>query len=293
MKPTRPALRWHGGNWLIAPWIIGFFPPHRTYVEPFGGAASVLLRKQRAYAEVYNDLDDSVVTLFRVLQDDEKSSRLHDLLKLTPFARSEFEIAWEPSTDPVEKARRLIIRSFMGFGSNAHNLDLGSKATGFRADSNKSGSTPARDWARYPDALASIVARMRGVVIEQRPAVSIIEKHDGEDVLHYLDPPYVPETRGLKNRYDPKHRYAHEMTVADHEALLGSALGLKGMVVLSGYATPLYEDALHDWGRFEKSTFADGAAPRTEVVWINPQAIQKLQRSKQEAFSFAPTGEQL
>ena len=279
----RPVLRWHGGKWMLAPWIISYFPKHRTYVEPFGGAASVLLRKVRSYAEVYNDLDDHIVGLFRVLQDEAKAEQLIARLILTPFSRREFEIAWNQTDDEIEQARRLVIRSFMGFGSNAHNVELGSKATGFRADSNKSGSTPAHDWSRYPNALRDIVVRMRGVVIESRPAVSVIERHDGRDVLHYIDPPYMPETRGLKNKHDPKHRYRHEMTIEDHEELLGVVRGLKGMAVVSGYATELYDTALSDFHRVERQAFADGARPRTEVLWINHAALRHLEDVLQEA----------
>lgn len=210
--PTRPALRWHGGKWKLAPWIISHFPKHRVYVEPFGGAASVLLRKQRSYCEVYNDLDDWVVSLFRVLRDDGKAARLRQLLLLTPFSRIEFEqgreLAPSPDRDDVECARRLIIRSFMGFGSNAHN----GRSTGFRANSNRSGTTPAHDWANYPETLPAICERLRGIVVEHRDACAVMAAHDGPDTLHYVDPPYMAETRSPANKYDLKYRmYRHEL----------------------------------------------------------------------------------
>lgn len=291
MSPRRPALRWHGGKWILAPWIIEHLPPHQVYVEPFGGAASVLLRKPPSYAEVYNDLDGDVVTLFRVLQDEDATARLIALLEVTPFARNEFELAYRPARNRVERARRLIIRSFMGFSSNGHNPRV---KTGFRANSNRSGTTPAKDWTSVPENIAAVARRFRGVVIEDRPAEAVMAAHDSPETLHYVDPPYLPETRSLKNPYDPKYRggkgtahrsgmYAHEMTTADHEALLASLTSLKGMVVLSGYPAPLYEEALRGWRRVERKALADGARERTEVLWINPQAASSMGRGLFEA----------
>jgi DNA adenine methylase len=265
LEPQRPALRWHGGKWVLAPWIISHFPPHRTYVEPFGGAASVLIRKPRSYAEVYNDLDTSVVGLFRVLRSD-RAGELVDQLRLTPFARGEFEAAYEDADDPVEQARRLIIRSFMGFGTHGHK-----RSTGFRSNTTRSGTTPAHDWGNYPDALAMIVERFRGVAVENKDARVIMATHDGPETLHYVDPPYVTETRA-----DPSKDYAHEMSDGDHVELLEFLRGLKGMVILSGYAHPLYDEALGGWRRVQRDTYADGARARVEVLWINRAAQNAL-----------------
>lgn len=272
---SRPVLRWHGGKWMLAPWVIEHFPPHRRYVEPYGGAASVLMRKPRAHSEAYNDLDDEVVTLFRVLRDPQLADSLRARLELTPFARAEFEAAYEPTDDPVEQSRRLIIRSFMGFGSDGHNAAV---TTGFRSNSNRSGTTPAHDWRNYPDAVTSFTERLRGVVIECRPAIQVMRAHDSPDTLHYVDPPYMPETRSQKSmkgrlRY---HAYKHEMTADDHRELLDACVELSGMVVLSGYPSGLYESHLSHWMRVERVALADGARPRLEVLWLNPAAEAAL-----------------
>lgn len=258
---TRPILRWHGGKWRLAPWIIGHFPAHRVYVEPFGGGASVLLRKPRAYAEICNDLDGDIVNLFRVARDD--GERLARACELTPFARGEFEAAYGLSDDPLERARRTLVRAYMGFGT----AGASGQSTGFRSNSNRSGTTPAHDWAHYPDSLRRAVERLRGVVIEDRDAMVCMARHDTPETLHYVDPPYVHSTRSLRTRAPA---YRHELADEDHIALLRALRGLVGMVVLSGYSHPLYDDALPDWRRIEVAALADGARPRTEVLWLNP-----------------------
>lgn len=271
----RPILRYHGGKWRLAPWIIGHFPEHRTYVEPFGGAASVLLRKPRSYAEVYNDLDGEVVNLFRVLRDPTDAARLREVVSLTPFAREEFDLTFEGTDDPVESARRLLLRSHAGFGTAAMRSIVGGRPqrTGFRGNTTRSGTTPAGDWAGMSGVLADTIERFAGVVIENRPAVKVIEAHDGPDTLHYVDPPYPHSTRSNSGR----NNYRHEMTDADHSHLATCLRAAEGAVVLSGYACDLYDRELyHDWYRVERATHADGARDRVEVLWLNPSCFDKV-----------------
>lgn len=275
--PKRPALRYLGGKWRLAPWIISHMPPHRIYVEPFGGAASVLLRKPRSYSEVYNDLDDDVVHVFRVLRDPSMASELARVLSLTPFARAEFEAAYEPCDDPVERARRIVFRSFAGFGSGS-TVDTRTRGTaptptGFRSNSNRSGTTPAHDWMRFPGVLTDFTERLRGVVIEQRPAISVIQLHDGPTTLHYVDPPYPHATRGRgRGGLQQSGRYRHEMSDDEHRALADVLHRVEGMVLLSGYRCEMYDDLFAGWRRVVRRTHADGARRRTEVLWMNPAA---------------------
>lgn len=283
--PRRPVLRYHGGKWRLAPWVLTFLPAHRLYVEPFGGGASVLMRKRRAHAEVYNDLDGEVVNVFRVLQDPEKAARLRTLLELTPFARAEFMRAHDrEGLADVELARRAIVRSFFGFGTSSLHAraarGMRTRAssssirhgTGFRADAHGNGSTPATDWRNYPAAVPAFVDRLRGVVIEQRPAVEVIAQHDRPGAVVYCDPPYVPSTRG-----DLRPDYSHELDDDGHRELARVLRGAAAAVVLSGYPSPLYDEELYpDWLRFERKHRAHDAAERTEVIWINDACAEAL-----------------
>jgi DNA adenine methylase len=275
---ARPVLRWHGGKWRLAPWIISYFPRHRVYVEPFGGAASVLMRKKPAHAEVYNDPDNGVVNLFQILRDPEMAGELHRRLQLTPFARAEFQASYGTPNDEIETARYLTIRSYMGFGSNGHNAAV---KTGFRANSNRSGTTPAHDWANYPRHIERFTERLRRVVIENRPADRVMATHDGPETLHYVDPPYLHSTRSARGRggKGSLHAYAHEMDDAGHVGLLAAIRNLAGMVVLSGYPNDIYDKSLPGWRRIEKPSLADGARKRTEVLWLNPACVKALEAS--------------
>ena len=256
----RPLLRYHGGKWKLAPWILRHLPPHRVYVEPFGGGGSVLLQKPRSYAEVYNDLDGEIVNLFRVAR--ERGEELAQAVELTPFARLEFADAYNPDGDPLEQARRTLIRSFMGFSGGG----ASGQPTGFRANSNRRGTTPAHDWMNYPDHLRRAILRLRGVVIENRDALEVMRAHDCEEAVHYVDPPYVHSTRALRTRAPA---YRHEMTDTQHAALASGLASLRGRVVVSGYRCPLYDEAFAGWRRIDQAAHADGARDRVESLWLS------------------------
>ena len=257
---TRPLLIYHGGKWNLAPWILSYMPSHKIYVELFGGGGSILLRKKRSYAEIYNDLDSEIVNLFSVVRD--RGGELINKLIYTPYSRNEYEYSFKKTDDPLELARRTVVRSFFGFGNTAVLYSEGDSRPGFRAVVRTSGSYPASIWRVYTDALAAIIERLRGVTIENKDAFDLILAQDSKDTLFYADPPYLPSTR------DKGNDYRFEMTEAEHIELAKRLNKTKGAVMVSGYHSKLYDELYKDWEKREKKTQTFQNNERTEVLWL-------------------------
>lgn len=271
-KLHTPLLRYHGGKFRLAKWIVEHFPSHKCYVEPFGGAASVLLQKERSHGEVYNDIDQDIFNLFKVLRCEEKARKLIVLCELTPYSRDEFLFAYEETTDEIERARRTIVRSAMGFGSGAATFHK----TGFRCEAKRQYNTSAHCWAKYPPVIEFVIQRLKGVNIENRDAVTCMLQHDGSETLHYIDPPYLMDTRNVRKGQSV---YRYEMTNSEHESLLNHAKKLEGMVVISGYESCLYNDHLHAWSKVKKDariSAGAGTKVKTECLWLSPSCVDAL-----------------
>lgn len=264
-KPTRPVLQYFGGKWRIADWVISHFPEHQCYVEPFGGAASVLMKKEPAPLEVYNDIDQRVVTLFRVLRDPEMAERLRQSVSLTPYSRKEYEDCRTIEGDPVEIARRLIVRSFQAIGKKEP-----TKVNGWRCATPKDVRSACGTWNNWPDQIPAFTERMKQVQIDCRHWHDVIRMFDSPSTLFYLDPPYPLETRiGGKG-------YANELSDADHAAICETIKGLQGYCVLSTYPNSIYSTLLEGWEVDSRSAQAQSNEARTEALYLCPRTQQSL-----------------
>lgn len=262
-KLRRPLLRYPGGKWKISRWIIENLPPHNYYVEPYGGAGSVLLRKPKVQHEVLNDIDKEVLNVFRVMQNPRKAKRLLRKLKYTPFSREEYYLSRKKSIFPVEQARRTITRSFQAFGTTGTFI----RNAGFKASSFYEHGSSGRQWADLSDQLFFYTERLSEVILECRPALKIIAQQDNPKTLFYIDPPYV---RGTRYHEDV---YRHEMDDDDHRELAKVLHDVEAMVVLSGYHSELYNELYGDWEIREKDAIIASPAGnnrRVEVLYLNP-----------------------
>lgn len=248
------VLKYPGAKNRIAPWICEYIPKHNVYVEPFAGSLAVLFNKPRCHIETVNDLHGEVVNFFRILRD--RPEELLRLIELTPYSREEYDQAYQETEDAVERARKFCVRCWMGFGcANLYH-------NGFKSGQQSNSPNPAKAWAELPETMLQAAMRLKGVQIENLPALELIKRYDTADVFIYADPPYLHRTR--KN-----YLYKHEMTDKDHEELLSALIAHPGQVMISGYDNELYASYLKGWRKVNRDTLAEGGVKRIETLWMN------------------------
>jgi len=276
------AIRWYGGKFSHLDWLLPLLPKCQHFCEPFGGSAAVLLNRDPAPVETYNDIDGDLVNFFRVLRD--KPDELIEKLVYTPFSREEFRIAYEMrgrvDLPDVERARLFFVRAEQVRIGLAQTSTAGRWAW-CRLTSRRGMSGAVSRWLNRIDALWAVSERLRRVQIENRDAIDVIRQYDSADTLFYLDPPYPHESRG------DVHSYAYEMTEKDHEKLAEVLHSIKGKAALSGYRSPLTDRLYRDWTRIDApvAIIHSVKRPRRESLWINydlteiePSALEKLKR---------------
>jgi DNA adenine methylase len=263
-----PPITWFGSKSRLVKQITSYFPKHHTFVDVFGGSGAIILGKEPSKVEVYNDLNNKLVTLFRVLANPEKSSELERRLKFTPYARTEFERCKkeiDTLDDEIEIARQLLVIQRQSYGGNG-------KEWSYCVDATIKGySASVRKFHAGIERLSIITHRLRKVQIDNRSWELILDRYDREQTLFYLDPPYIPSTR-IKGSYE------HELTAEDHERLVARLLDLKGYAILSGYSHEIYKPLeLSGWKRVDIDTFAFTSkkrTERTESLWLSPNCLK-------------------
>ena len=260
----KAIMKYPGSKWSIAEWIISFFPEHHSYVEPFFGSGAVLFKKQRSNIETVNDLDGNVVNLFEWIKKDPE--RLAHEIYYTPYARKVYEDAFESvPEDSFGKAVNFYIRLNMG-----HGFRTNGEKVGWKNDvQGRERAYASQDWCNLPGKILQAAERLRGVQIENRPAVEVIHRFNYQNVLIYADPPYVLGTRHGK-------QYRCEMDDKDQNDLLDVLMVHKGPVLLSGYDNDLYNDRLRGWHREETICYSQVCSKKREVLWMNFEPAGQL-----------------
>jgi hypothetical protein len=252
----KQVLKYPGAKARLAKWICGYIPNHKVYIEPYAGSLAVLFNKSKAHIETVNDLNKDVVNFFKVLRD--HNEELQKLIYNTPYAREEYERAYEKTDNPIEADRRFCVRCWQGFGcSNRYK-------NGWKNGQQTRSPNPSRAWATLPDTINIAQERLMGVQIENLPALEILDRYDTADVFAYLDPPYMKGTR-------KGYLYLQEMTDKDHLLLLEAVVKHPGRFLISGYDNDLYSFYLSGkkWHKTSKQSQVEQGLKRTETLWMN------------------------
>ncbi len=191
-----PVIPWVGGKRRLAKQILPLFPQHTCYVEPFAGGAALFFLKSPSPAEVLNDCNNDLITLYRVLQHHLEefirhfkwalvSRQLFEWLKMTP----------EETLTDIQRAARFYYLQRLSFGAKISSRTFGTAATG----------APKLNLLRIEEELSQAHLRLARVYIEHLDWQRCIYKYDRSATLFFCDPPYW-QTEGYGVEF-PFERY--------------------------------------------------------------------------------------
>lgn len=252
-----------GGKGTMFKKIINHFPDpstYNTYIEPFGGSYGIGL-KLYPYPEIeiYNDLEQNVYSLFKVISDKflfEEFKQKCDLVHYSEDLRKDYKLLLKQDN------LSLIDRSFYFFYINrtSHNGVGGMKInTIIRRKMSKCIS----DMLSTIDNLYDLHQRLSKVIVLNRDGIELIKKYkDRENVFIYMDPPYTLDRR-------TSVRYKVDMTNEQQIELISTIIDSKCKILLSSYKNDLYEKLIGDdkWKRidFEVKTITGNFKPKTKI----------------------------
>jgi len=269
MPKPKSLIKIYGGKSYQIPQLTQTFKryPHNIFVDGFFGGGNILLNKKKVSREIVCDLNEPLINLYKVVRDNPKP--LYNILRTKEYSKETFDWAVDYNfpQENVNWAAKYLIRNRMSF----------SGLMGHYSWSNRIRRGMPENVSSYLGTIERIFTvseRLQGVDIRNQNTLDLLDRCSTflsyKNVLLYCDPPYCDTTRVTPDVYE------HEMSRDDHIRLLNIIKDAKCGVVISGYASDLYESYLDKWQRFEypvkvnMSKRKDGKMnDRTEVLWSN------------------------
>lgn len=188
-------LRRLGNKQAIAHKIIPYFPPHKTYIEPFFGAGGIFFNKPKAKYNIVNDLDSDVFNLFMVVMN--QKEELEKAFYMMPIHSDLLEY-WKKNkeTDPIKKALRFLLLSNFGYMGNHETLHL------------QCGNAKQICY-NYIDKTFEYLSGIDGFDIKFSnsdfrkffKSISFRNENDQSKSFIYCDPPYLETTNNYSNSF--------------------------------------------------------------------------------------------
>lgn len=222
MTRTKPLIRWQGGKSRMLTHLLPLITPHLCYVEPFAGGLAVLLAKPPSKLEIINDLNGTLVALYRNVQ-----FHLPALLTEIEFVLNSrqtlLDFVKQPGLTEIQQAARFLARNKFSFGADGHSFGVA-----------RTGSGISR--GNIQEAMKNLNARLDRVTVENLSYEHCVKLYDSADAFFFLDPPYL----------HAKNRAYKGWTEEQMTGLRGVLDGVKGKWMLTVDGSPFNRELFKD-----------------------------------------------